>query len=330
MNKIINIRLRYLLIAIAAGYLILLAGYYIGQNLREPQPAPNEEKRQGGYKYISPLLECDSFQPASLAYGEMSRNLQKLVDTDIASQKIKNASIYFRDLNNGPWFGINEKEKFSPASLLKVPLLIAYLKLAETDPASLNKKLTVHDYKETVLSQNISPLAQVTVGKEYTVENLLEYMIKYSDNVAADTLLENMPPQDLENIYTDLNMQIPGTLGMENFMTVIDYASFFRILYNASYLDRAMSEKALQMLTVSDFTKGLAAGLPGSIEVAHKFGERKIGDEKQLHDCGIVYLKNNNYLLCVMTRGDDFSSMEQVIADISRQVYSDINKFTNK
>lgn len=330
MNKKLKIQLVPLAVTIMAVCLVLWVGLYIGQNFYTPELKPEQEKHQGGYKYIDPLLECNNYQPSGPAYYEMERDLHQIVDSASTDKKIKTVSVYFRDLNNGPWLGINEKEKFSPASLLKVPLMIAYLKLAEDQPVILQKKLTVKNHRENILSQNITPLAQVTVGQEYAVIDLLGYMIKYSDNAAANTLLENLPPEDLSRTYTDLKLQIPGEGGTENFMTVVDYASFFRILYNSSYLNRTMSEKALEILTTSAFTKGLTAGLPDTIEVAHKFGERKIGEEKQLHDCGIIYLKNNNYLLCVMTRGNDFETMEKTIASISKQVFAAINKFTNR
>jgi hypothetical protein len=40
---------------------------------------------------------------------------------------------------------------------------------------------------------------------------------------------------------------------------VIDYASFFRVLFNASYLNRKDSEKALALLTKVAFRDGLIA-----------------------------------------------------------------------
>ncbi len=53
--------------------------------------------------------------------------------------------IYVRNLNNGPWFGINEDEKYSPASLMKVPILITFLKWIESDPNILTRKILVND-----------------------------------------------------------------------------------------------------------------------------------------------------------------------------------------
>lgn len=52
----------------------------------------------------------------------------------IAKGDIINLSVYYRNLTNGNWFGIEEKELFSPASLMKLPLLLAYYKLEEQQP----------------------------------------------------------------------------------------------------------------------------------------------------------------------------------------------------
>jgi beta-lactamase class A len=149
-------------------------------------------------------------------------------------------------------------------------------------------------------------------------------MISYSDNKAANALLQGIDPEVLNKIYTDMNIAIPSIDRPENYMPVTDYASFFEVLYNASYLNREMSEKALKILASPGFQKGLTAGLPINIKVSHKFGERKIDNLNQLHDCGIIYKTNHPYLLCIMTRGDDFIKMAETIKEISREVYNNI------
>lgn len=306
----------------------LAVGFFIGIIYKANDANKKSESHETGYKYISPLLECENNLPLNYNNVKLKGSIQTMIDTAIDSHNVSFVSLYFRDLNNGPWIGINEKEKFSPASLLKVPLMMAYLKLAETNPALLNQKLTVKDYQETVVSQNIAPSQKVEVGKEYTVEELIDDMIEYSDNTAANTLISNIPSNDLDRIYTDFNLKTPTAESKENFMTVTEYSSFFRILYNSSYLNRAMSEKALKLLTKSQFTQGLAGLLPKNIEISHKFGEREINGAKQLHDCGIIYLNEKNYLLCVMTRGDDFKKMENTIASLSQNIFTSVNSFT--
>jgi len=282
------------------------------------------EKHQGGYLYISPLLECQNKSLPSRDFWQLKKDISELIAEKKALKKTSFVSVYLRDLNNGPWIGINEQEKFSPASLLKVPLMISYLKMAESDPQILEKKLLVDQDGRDILSQNMLPMFRVETGKEYRVADLIGYMIKYSDNLAANILLENIPVEHLNQTYSDLGLAIPDPENPENFMTVTQYSSFFRILYNASYLNREMSEKALALLSVSAFDNGLKSYLPAGTIVSHKFGERVIGEARQLHDCGIVYIGEKNYLLCVMTRGTDFSNMEDTIGAISRLVFDRI------
>ena len=67
--------------------------------------------------------------------------------------------------------------------------------------------------------------------------------------------------------------------------------------------------------------------------MAQKFGEREVYKTsgilgyQELHDCGIVYYKQDSaYLLCVMTHGSDTTSLAKEIADISKLVYDSLVK----
>lgn len=70
--------------------------------------------------------------------------------------------IYVRNLNNGPWFGINENEKYSPASMMKVPILITFLKWIEQDSSVLDKKIFISK-DSTSLNQYFKPLTDIIV-----------------------------------------------------------------------------------------------------------------------------------------------------------------------
>jgi beta-lactamase class A len=296
-------------------------------------PNVKEIRNSFNYKYINPLLECDGFNVGdSKNYNTLKRNIQTIIDTQINNHKISFASVYYRDLNNGPWFGINEKEYFSPASLVKVPVMIAYYKLAETDPLILQKKLVntrPYDPKE----QNIVPEVSLAVNQEYTIEELIRRMIVYSDNLAYDLLLDNIDNQKIFNVYRDLGADISKASEDPNgnIITVTDYASFLRILFNSSYLDKDSSEKALKLLSEVAYKNGLVAGVPKNVLVAHKFGERQYmgTGEKQLHDCGIVYEPQKPYLLCIMTRGNNFENDAALIRSISSTVYKQISSSKN-
>jgi len=96
---------------------------------------------------------------------------------------------------------------------------------------------------------------------------------------------------------------------------------FFRVLYNGTYLNNQSSEFALQLLSQSDFNQGIVAGLDRPMVVAHKFGERILGNTAQLHEYGIVYLDGQPYLLGVMSSGSNLKDLSEVIATISQRAY---------
>ncbi|MDD5109395.1 MAG: hypothetical protein PHC29_07865 [Candidatus Omnitrophica bacterium] len=52
---------------------------------------------------------------------------------------ISSVSVYLRHLNYGTWIGVNENENYAAVSLIKIPLMLAYLKMSEKDPAILDK-----------------------------------------------------------------------------------------------------------------------------------------------------------------------------------------------
>ncbi len=283
-----------------------------------------QELRLNEYKLISPLLECDTYRPANeAAVVALENQVKQVIDSAKTSGKISHVSFYYRDLKNGPWIGLGEKDDCSPASLLKVPIMIAVLKKAENEPAFLNKKIKYDKPFDTGLVPNVKD-STIKTGRSYSVETLIYKMIVHSDNEARLLLLQSIEATFLNRVYTDIGIDMSNFDDRKDFMSVKTYSSFFRLLYNATYLNKENSEKALQILTHTDFPDGLPAKLPPNTIVAHKFGERGYlnANIRQLHDCGIVYKGNSHYLICIMTRGTDIKAQTSLIATISAMVYN--------
>lgn len=275
------------------------------------------------YRLLNPLFATDPGAEFS-ELRPFNDKLKALVEDRKRAGLASQVSVYFRDLENGPVFGVGIDEKFSPASLLKVPLMMAALKEAEADPALLSRRLR-NEHPELARSDfNGHALER---GKDYSVDELLRAMIAASDNNAVVMLRTVIADAALNAVFRDFGLIIPEVRTMDDSMTVREYSAFFRILYNASYLDKAMSQKALEYLIAGDFNRGLVAGVPPGTVVAHKFGERSFFDSKtkQLHDCGVVYHPSQHYVLCVMSRGDDFDRLSSVIRDVSALVYKEVD-----
>ncbi len=295
-------------------------------------PSNNGEVRQNDskYKLTNPLLECDLGQEL-LTQGNSKptkATLSSMINKAKSQGDVSFVSLYYRDLNNGPWIGFNEKEKFYPASLLKVPIMLSYYRRAMDDPSVLTQRVEFEGGNDDTSDQYYKPDVLLAASTTYSVEDLIEHSIIYSDNAATLALTQLAGTGTIQAVFDDLHVEFPpSATTTSDFLTVKDYGMFFRVLFNASYLDPEMSEKALSLLTQATFNKGLTARLPRDIVVAHKFGEYTIDatSEKQLHDCGIVYVPKHPYMLCIMTRGDDFDRQAGVIADLSREVYDEVS-----
>lgn len=272
------------------------------------------------FKYINPLLFVDNSEEIFPEYRNLKDEVGDYINKSIKENKVEKASLYFRDLNSSHWAGVNEKELYTPSSMLKVAVLLTYLKISEKNPDIMSKKVKyVHkdSYNEYYKTNKIN-------NGEYTVLELLQYMIIESDNTSMSLLVALNTPEVVK-LYEDL--KLPNILeGNSDFLSTEDYSYIFRALYNASYVNKSLSEQALQLLTYTKFDKGIVAGVEASTTVAHKFGEHTITfngivTERQLHDCGIVYYPKKPYLICIMTKGKDFKNLETIISDISSMVY---------
>ncbi len=283
--------------------------------------------RAGGFTFINPLLLCSASEhEQSDALSGMRTRLGETVARQKSLQYAEEVGVYFRYLDTGEWLGINEDKKFTPGSLLKLPVLIAYLKKAETNPGILSQQYIYEGTFDQGLSQNFKPEHGLIPGKQYSVEELLRSMMEESDNNAAQILMQHVDAGILDKTYAMLQFSPPETPLAINFISPRTFSYFLRVLYNSSYLTAEMSEKALALMSGKNFQYGIRSAVPETITVADKFGERILQEgsrqASELHDCGIIYYPGRPYLLCVMTRGSNLNTLPAVLKDVSAVVYS--------
>ncbi|MBX4199070.1 class A beta-lactamase-related serine hydrolase [Candidatus Parcubacteria bacterium] len=301
-----------------------LGGWYFHVHSQSIPPPISVREDSGQYHFVNPSLFTEISKAAYPDLNPLGSKLASQRKQLIEDDKAIDISIYFRTMNDGHWTGVNEDEVYSPGSLLKVTVLLSYLRAAELEPSILKKYLN-YEAKEDP-GQYYKPQHTLRTGV-YTVEELLNAMIVESDNQASYTLIAN----DSKH-YSDLNglfrLPVPqDNADVTDFMSARTYSRLFRALYNASYLSAHVSDQALQLLTYTTFDNGIVAGVPAGVVVAHKFGEHRNVTldgktvELELHDCGVVYYPGNPYFLCIMTKGHDFPSLESVISNISSLTY---------
>ena len=329
------------IISVVVATAIGVSGFYVGEHIQYTQDVSvfntiHPVREQGTlYTLISPLLGYSI--PSDLSQNEYSSRLmlvQSVINNAKKSGDIDNVSVYYRDLNTNHWFGVDQAHQYYPASLLKVPIMIAYFQKAEKNPSILRHLLTLVPLPANQSTEFDNPSVLIS-GKAYSVSRLIQAMITESDNGAMATLfsyLNSVDAKALDDVYGNLGIQGPDDNSSANYqISARVYGWFFRILYNATYISPELSEKALGLLSEATFKDGIVDGVPSGITVAHKYGEHIITDGTvvsavQMHDCGVVYAKEGPYLLCVMTQTKSEEASTKLIQDISRIIYLDVSK----
>lgn len=327
------------LIPVIAGGVALCAGILLGREFFGKKNKTSEARSEvaipvtaSTHHFISPLLDCIESHKLDMRELRLFKpEINEYIDNIKRKHADLHVSYYFRDLNNGGWIGINEKEVFSPASLMKVPVMIALLKEAESNPGILNERVKYDASKFAQVDEESGFPKQD--GNEFSLDEYLRQMIVHSDNASTIILLERIGDKRLNEAQKALNLQVEGiTDPNANFVPVNRYSGVFRILFNASYLNKDMSEKALRLLSETVYNKGIRQAVPQQYAVAHKYGERDFFDEAgnrntlQLHHFAIVFYTGKPYLLGIMTRGANREVKEKIIYDLAKITFDEVDR----
>jgi beta-lactamase class A len=283
-------------------------------------PCNIQRKRLSGYSFVKPLIYAD-WECESQELLPIKENIINTLNLAKNEGLVSSASVYIRSFSKSLWTSVNSEDKYHPASLAKVPVLITYLHMVESNNHILDEQIKFMR-PDSTLPQEHYTSKTIHPGRSYAVKDLLHYMIAFSDNNATILLMQHMNLDMYNKAFTDLGLDRPSFNFDDFLLSAKEYSLFMRVLYNASYLSVPASEYALEMLADCDFKDGLIKQLPANIKVAHKFGEAGYNTTYELHESGIVYAGEHPYILTIMTKGTDLKKQATVISNISAQVYS--------
>lgn len=242
-------------------------------------------------------------------------NVQPLRDELRRMDGNMNVSVYFEVLNTGANISVNKDAQFFPASLLKVPLIIAVTKKVERGDWKWSTEIKL---TEADKNKDFGTLWQQPAGTLLTIEKLAKQVLTTSDNTAYFMLLNNLNPDEILNVQNHLGLVDFPSENLE--ISAKQYAPILRSLFSATYLTVKDSEKILKWMSESDFNNYLAGGMPLHTKFSHKIG---VEDGKRIYlDAGIVYLPNRPYILIVMVRNLDVNKADNIMHDIGQKVYN--------
>lgn len=277
--------------------------------------------RVEGYEWIKPLLSAEE-ECESNAYNALKRRLVGQIDSLRKAGMLQEVSVYLRSFEQGKWMAYNEDARYHPASLMKVALLISMLKSAEVQPGLLQQRLVYVAPPEGTIQPQYYSFPSIEPGKEYTIAQLLEYMIVYSDNHATWLLASRLNPQSTPKLFADIGLDVLVEDKERFTMSVTEMGTLFKVIFNSSYLSPESSEYAARLMSRCAFAEGFRKGLPPNVRLWHKFGEwRYTGHPYELHEAGVFYVEGAPYLVVIMTRGTNTDQQAQSIALLTQTIY---------
>jgi len=252
---------------------------------------------------------------------EPENKLHKAMVNPLSGAKGK-YSVVVKNLKTGEGESLYGDKTFEAGSLYKLWIM------AEAFDQIRNGTLS----KDEILSEEISFLnkdfdidpksAESTEGKiTLTVQSALTQMITISHNYAALLLTKRIGLSNVSK-FLKTNKLISSHVGDTPTSTADDIALFFEKLYKGELNNSQYTQEMLDLLKAQKLNNKLPKYLPKGTVVAHKTGE--IGYLS--HDAGIVYAKNGDYIIVVLSESDYPPGAMERIAQISKSVFNYFEK----
>lgn len=268
------------------------------------------------YRFINPLQKTIidsniSEASAILHYGDLKPQVESEINKFNAD---RNVGLFLQDIQTGAWLGINEREGFVPASLLKVPIAMAILKKVDRDEI---KQTDIIELTEDDLDKEAGTLYQKGAGAKLTVREAIKIMILTSDNTAKNALKKQLNDAELNAVFAHVGIPNPYQPQNGQMVSPRGYSRIFKSLYFATFISADLSEKLLDLATDTQVESLISAGIPPEIQVSHKYGERP----DEIADCGIIYHPKNPYFLCMMTHNMELPQAKSLITTVSKTIF---------
>lgn len=202
-------------------------------------------------------------------------------------------SVYFEDIESNNIYIYNGDEKYFIASLIKAPYCMYLYQLANDCKCDLNQKLL---FEEKHKQEGTGKLKEMITPTELTVQELITYSIRYSDNTAMKILLEKYPYKG----YTEYAKKL-GINYIEDIKYVVngdvcakDAGVYIKAIYNFIETSKyGQKFKEDMMATRHPMIKT-------KYPIARKYGWAK----ESFHDFGVVYAPHP-YVIAICTNKDD-------------------------
>ena len=198
---------------------------------------------------------------------DFSEELKAKRDEIIGLYSGVNANFMYTDLESDYSFGKGEESELYAASVTKLPAVLYAYKQADDGKLDLNKELT---YLAKYKAGGSGIIQKDSVGTKYKLSTVLEYTIRYSDNIGYAMLLDELGGRNKVKEYWDsLGYEIHYSDNFGNLSPELGNG-YIKEVYKYYLTGKDNAKKLVEDMEKSDNSEYVKSG---DVMVAHKYGE---------------------------------------------------------
>lgn len=248
------------------------------------------------------------------------------------TQKLKalpgKTGFFYKNLETGETIAWNENEKFIPASVIKLPVLMAIFNLAESRAADLTEYIKI---KQEEKMPSCGALNSFTGEPEVDIRTLCNLMITISDNTATNVLISHFGTEKLNEVFTDIGLadtrvnrklfdMEASKKGIQNSATPKEMAYLLEELHFNRFVNEKVSEDIKEILHRQQINHKIKEMLPPGTRAAHKTGE----DDYISNDVGIIYAKQP-FIFSFFSNDTKVSDVNNFMRNTALQLFEKCN-----
>lgn len=238
-------------------------------------------------------------------------------------------SFYYHNLVTNEKLEYHSEKKMMAASVIKLYIMAdAFQRIVD---GSLDSEQMLVMKKEDYVP-SCGAVAYLHEGLEVTVMDLITLMIIFSDNTAANVLIDLLGMEKINEGIRRLGFKDAllcrkmydiekSRQGIQNLVTARETGELLERLYKGALVSREADRKMLEILKNQQLNGKIPFYLQALLEepeIAHKTGE----DTGITHDVGIVYGKEP-FVVCFCGNHTETPQFDRIMAEVSLKLYQE-------
>ncbi|UZQ55524.1 class A beta-lactamase-related serine hydrolase [Trichothermofontia sichuanensis B231] len=268
--------------------------------------------------------ETPPTSPPALDLGQEMTVLKQQVQALASTQPDLTPGVFMIDLDTNAYVDLNGSMVFPAASMIKVPILVAFFQDVDAGKIRLDEELPL---TEDVVAEGSGDLQYQPIGSKFSALETATLMIVISDNTATNMLIKRLGGKEALNqrfqswglSHTVINSPLADLAGT-NTTTPKDLVSLMALVNRGDLVSLRSRDRLLDIMRRTETNTLLPQGLGPNATIAHKTGDIA----STVGDVGLIDLPDGKRYLAtvIVKRPDNDDRAQELIRQISKVAYT--------